>query len=81
MDKNRKPNNDSHELRILERIRSIFYVHEQLQQYAAVVQVSIENTVIVLRGELPSADLKQALIPAVRQAGVLGKVQNAVHVA
>ena len=73
--------NVSRESRILERIQLIFNVHEQLQQYATAVQVSIENTVIVLRGELPSADLKQALVPAVRQAGVLGKIQNAVQVA
>ena len=68
------------ETRIIQRIYSILNVHEQLRQYAAAVQISIENTVIVLRGELPSADLKQALVPAVRQAGVLGQVQNAVHV-
>ncbi|NND96490.1 MAG: hypothetical protein HKN47_04070 [Pirellulaceae bacterium] len=70
----------SRDLRVIERIQTVLKVHEQLRQYATAVQVSIENTVIVLRGELPSRDLKQALVPAVRQAGVLGQVSNCVQV-
>ena len=66
--------------RVIEQIRSMFRVHDQLQEYATELQVSVENAVIVLRGDLPSSDLKQALVPAVRQAGVLGQVSNCVQV-
>ena len=55
-------------------------VDERLREYATEVQISIENAVIVLRGNLPSPDLKHALVPAVRQAGVLGQVNNCVSV-
>lgn len=71
----------SQELRIVRQIQSVLNVHEQLKQYAEVIQVTIENAVIVLRGKLPSADLRQALVPCVRQAGVLGQVNNCVQVA
>ena len=67
--------------RILENIQAMFQVHEQLRQYAAALQVSIENATIVLRGEVPSPDLKAELVPAVRRAGVLSRVCNFVHVA
>lgn len=71
---------NSSDARAVQRIQSILDVHEHLRSYAAAVQVSVENAVIVLRGDLPTADLKQALVPAVRQAGVLGQVSNCVHV-
>ena len=70
----------SHDNRIIGNIQSVLRVHAQLRQYATTVQVSIENTAIVLRGHLPSPALKQALIPAIRQAGVLAKISNEVHV-
>jgi hypothetical protein len=66
--------------RIVAKIESVLRVHQQLQQYAAVLQVSIENAVIVLRGELPSNSLKSQLVPAVRQAGVLARVDDCVQV-
>ena len=44
---------DHQNSRTIDRIQSMFGVHDHLSQYAAAVQVSIENTVIVLRGELP----------------------------
>ncbi len=62
----------------IDRIRSMFAV--RLGKYAAAIQISIENTVIVLRGELPSAAMKQELVPAIRQAGVLGQVSDCVQV-
>ncbi len=42
--------------RIINNIQAMFRVHEQLRQYAAALQVSIENATIVLRGEVPSVD-------------------------
>ncbi len=67
--------------RIINNIQAMFGVHEQLRQYAAALQVSIENATIVLRGEVPSVDLKAELVPAVRRAGVLSQVSNCVEVA
>ena len=66
--------------RIVAKIESVLRVHQQLQQYTAALQVSIENAVIVLRGELPSSNLKSQLVPAVRQAGVLARVDDCVQV-
>ena len=67
--------------RMIQSIQAMFRVHEQLQQYAAALQVSVENAKIVLTGEVPSVDLKAQLVPAVRRAGVLSQVSNRVNVA
>ena len=72
---------DSRDKRMIDNIRTVLGVHRQLRQYAAAVQVTIENATIVLRGELPSPALKAELVPAVRQAGVLSQVCNCVRVA
>ena len=66
------------ETRIITQIESMLGI--RLGHYASAIQVSVENTVIVLRGELPSADLRQELVPAIRQAGVLSQVSNCVQV-
>ncbi len=66
--------------RTIANIESVIRVHHQLRQYAAALQVTIENAVIVVRGELPSNQLKSRLIPAVRQAGVLARVEDFVEV-
>jgi hypothetical protein len=66
---------------MIDRIESVFRVHEQLCAHAASLQVTIENARIVVRGELPSVDLKAELIPAVRRAGVLRQVWDCVDVA
>ena len=66
--------------RIIASIESVFRVHRQLCHYAETIQVSVENAVVILSGELPSADLKQELIPAVRRAGVLSQVCDNVEV-
>jgi hypothetical protein len=72
---------DTRDKRMIDNIQSVLSVHERLRQYAAALQVSIENATIVLRGELPTIDLKAELIPAVRRAGVLSQVCDCVKVA
>ncbi len=72
---------DCQNRRMINNIQAMFGVHEQLRQYAAALQVTIENATIVLRGTVPSADLKAELVPAVRRAGVLSQVSNCVDVA
>jgi hypothetical protein len=72
---------NSRDRRMVHNIQSVLGVHEQLRQYAAMVQVTIENGTIVLRGELPTPNLVAELVPAVRRAGVLGRVCNCVQVA
>jgi len=64
----------------VERIRSMINSNAQLRAHASDVQVAVENRSIVLRGRLPSNDLKRQLLPTVRQAGVMGRVENRVQV-
>ncbi len=63
------------------RIQSVLEAHASLAPYHLGLDVTMEGPRVVLRGVLPSASLKQALIPAIRQAGVLGQVCNCVEVA
>ncbi len=72
---------DSRDRRLVENIRFVFQANPRLHAYSAAVQVSIENASVVLRGELPRADLKELLVPAVRQAGVLYRVTDCVRIA
>lgn len=71
----------SRDRRLVDNIRFVMQVNPLLQQYATTLQVSIENASVVLRGELPSPDLKAQLVPAVRQAGVLYRVTDCVRIA
>ena len=66
--------------RLIERIRSVINVHQQLQSHAAGVEVGIDDSTVVLTGQLPSDHLRAALEPAVRRAGVLAKIDNRVSV-
>ena len=72
---------NSRDRRMVDKIRLVMQVNPLLQQYATALQVSIENASVVLRGELPSPDLKAQLVPAVRQAGVLYRVTDCVRIA
>ncbi|MCG8650974.1 MAG: BON domain-containing protein [Pirellulales bacterium] len=71
---------NSRDARTVQRIRNVLGVHGQLHDHATEVQVSVENSAIVLRGQLPSTDLKQELVLAIRQAGVLSQISNQVQV-
>ncbi|MDF1842531.1 MAG: hypothetical protein P1U77_13920 [Rubripirellula sp.] len=66
--------------RLIQRIRSALDRHRDLGPYAATLLVTIENAAIILQGHLPSDQLRSALEPAVRQAGVLDKINNEVRV-
>ena len=70
----------SAEAKLISRIRSVFQENVQINDHADSVQVTVENTAIILSGNLPSADLKRQLIPAIRRAGILWQVCNLVHV-
>jgi hypothetical protein len=70
----------SRDSRTVQCIESMFRVHQRLRQYASTLQISIEDAAIVLRGKLPSGDLKADLLPAIRQAGFLGQVCDRVEV-
>ncbi|MDE0865768.1 MAG: hypothetical protein OSA98_18430 [Rubripirellula sp.] len=61
-------------------IRSVFRVHQLLKHRVDSLEISVENSRIVLRGAVPSTTHKDALVPAVRQAGVLGQIENSVRV-
>ncbi|MCC9602378.1 hypothetical protein LOC67_17650 [Stieleria sp. JC731] len=62
------------------RIDSVLSNHRDLAQYRMGLDITLEGSRIVVRGHLPSVALKQALLPAIRQAGVLGQVCNCVEV-
>lgn len=70
----------SRDLRTIECIQTMFQVNRCLCDYVSMVQVTIEGAVIVLRGRLPSGDLKAELLPAIRRAGFLGQVLDCVEV-
>ncbi len=70
----------SHNARIIKNIRSVLSVHQDLCPYASGIEVSFQDSALVVQGDLPSADLKSALVAAIRQAGVLCRVNNLVQV-
>lgn len=72
---------DSRIERMIRRIDSVLCAHHDLCEYRDELEIAIEGSRIVLRGHLPSLALKQALVPAIRQAGVLGQVCNWVEIA
>ncbi len=70
----------SRDSRTIQCIQSVLRAHSRLRQYTSSVQMTFENATIVLRGQLPSGDLKAELLPAIRQAGFLGRVCDCVEV-
>lgn len=71
----------SRDLRMVDNIRAVILASPGLGHYAVALQVSIEDAAVVLRGELPRAELKDLLVSAVRQAGVLNRVSDFVRIA
>ena len=72
---------NSRDRRMVQNIQSMFQVNRLLRQYAAALQVTIENSSIVVHGELPSSAHKAQLVPAIRQAGILYRVSDNVRIA
>ncbi len=66
--------------RFLQNIRSVLAVHDDLRDYAAEILVTIEDASVVIRGRLPSSDLKSEVIISIRRAGVLSRVCDLVQV-
>ncbi|QDT10401.1 hypothetical protein K239x_23570 [Planctomycetes bacterium K23_9] len=71
---------EQRESRMVQRIRRMISVNDHLRSYASALQVTVENAAVVLRGHLPSEELKRQLLPTIRQAGVLARVNNCVQV-
>lgn len=71
----------SRDQRQVDNILFVLQANPLLQQHATGLQVSIENASVVLRGELPSPEVKALLIPAIRQAGVLDHISDYVRIA
>lgn len=72
--------NASRNERQLEKILTVVKADPVLQHHVPKVHVSIEDTSVALRGELPDDGAKNALLLAVRQAGVLDKICDYVRV-
>ncbi|MEO1524610.1 MAG: hypothetical protein AAFX06_04200 [Planctomycetota bacterium] len=64
--------------RTMQLIDSVIDAREDLRAYRPGLEVTIEETRIVLKGHLPSEAHRQALVRAVRQAGALGQICNLV---
>ena len=73
-------NTDSRGVHMIRRIDTVLCAHHDLCNHRADLEISMEGSRIVLRGHLPSVALKQALLPAIRQAGVLSQVCNCVEI-
>jgi len=71
---------DSRDRRIVENIRTMLQASPTLRQHASLLEVSIERSAIVIRGNLPSAAMKAEVVPVIRQAGVLSQINNCVLV-
>ena len=71
----------SRDRRQVDNIFFVLHANPLLQPYTPLLQVSIENASVVLRGELPDPALKAQLIPAIRQAGVLDQINDYVRIA
>jgi hypothetical protein len=71
---------DSHAARMIRRIDTVLCAHHDLCNHRVDLKFSMEGSRIVVRGQLPSVALKQALVPAIRQAGVLDQVCNCVEI-
>ena len=72
---------DARDRRIVEKIRTVLHANSTLGQHASFIEVSIEHSAIVIRGSLPTDEMKAELLPANRRAGVLSQVNNCVLVA
>jgi osmotically-inducible protein OsmY len=68
------------DLKIINRIVMMVRAHRRLGSYESAIQISIENAVVLLHGELPTQELKNQLNSTIRQAGVLLRIDNAIEV-
>ena len=72
---------DDRDRRIVEKIRAVLHANPILCQHASLIEVSIEHSAILIRGSLPTDEMKAELVPSIRRAGVLSQVNNCVLVA
>lgn len=61
-------------------IDSILEAHHELAPHRHNLEISLEGSRVTIEGHLPNASLNEALVPAIRQAGVLGQIQNRVQI-
>lgn len=73
-----KPN--QREARAIDRIRAVLSVHDSLSNHANGLEFAIENSVVIVRGTLPTEVLRDQVIPAIRRAGVLARVNDCIQV-
>jgi hypothetical protein len=72
--------NASRNQRQVDKIYTVVNADPILQNHSASLQVSIEDTGVTLRGELPDSLAKSALFLAVRQAGVLDQISDYIRI-
>lgn len=64
----------------INNIGSVFCVHHYLKHWVESLDIQLSNSRVVLQGEFPTATHRNALVPAIRQAGVLSEVVNRIQI-
>ncbi|TWT51259.1 hypothetical protein Pla22_40360 [Rubripirellula amarantea] len=66
--------------RTREKIAQTFRNDRMLQAHADSLQIDVQDSRVVISGELPSETLVQLLLPAIRRVGVLSQVSVNVSI-
>ncbi len=66
--------------RTISCIRSVILSDAALKEFANKLEITVEQTVIVVRGNVPTAKMRDQIVALVRRAGVLSRVNNCVQV-
>ena len=74
------PKLSQRESRTIDRILAVLSVHDSLADHVSSLQFTIENSIVIVRGELPTEGLRNQVVPAVRRAGVLARVNDCIQV-
>lgn len=69
---------ESRQTRLMEQIDCILETHQALSSHRHSINIALDGGQVTLTGHLPNAELKKALVSAIRQAGVLGQIRNRI---
>ena len=61
-------------------IDTVLDTHHLLKPWAHSLDIQLATSCIIIEGQVPSQTHRDALVPAIRQAGVLAEVVNRVQV-
>ncbi|MGI9441112.1 MAG: hypothetical protein ACR2N1_01530 [Rubripirellula sp.] len=61
-------------------IDTVLGTHHLLRPWANSLDIQLANSCVIIEEQLPSKIHRDALVPAIRQAGVMAEVVNRVYV-